>query len=364
MLDLFNLEDVDKKVSINDIVKSTIKWHFSEETGSKYWLEKRKLLKFNPLKDVNTFDDLYLFDDITDDFRNVKVQDLIPKGLLKYGWDFKVFESGGTTGNPQRIIDMYSRGKALKWVNKLMNRVGIENKQEGNWLHVGPTGPHIVGTSIGRLANQRKKLCYYIDFDPRWVKKIAKDERFDLVREYVQHIITQMVDVLTNQNISVVFVTPSVLEAISKDERVINLINKKVSAIIWAGTSMKEDDLAAYENYIFPEVKFFGVYGNTLMGIAPQREKHPDDKYSCVYQTFYPFSVVNVVDVNDKLKKVEYGERGQVSMSLMTPDIFIPWHLERDEVVRIEPLGEYTWDGVANIKPLDSLGSTIIEGVY
>lgn len=73
MLDLFNLEDVDKKVFINDIVKSIIKWYFLEEIGFKYWLEKRKLFKFNLLKDVNIFDDLYLFDDIIDDFRNVKV---------------------------------------------------------------------------------------------------------------------------------------------------------------------------------------------------------------------------------------------------------------------------------------------------
>ncbi|ALB48728.2 hypothetical protein [Clostridium beijerinckii] len=364
MLDLFNLKEAYKKVSIDDVVVSTIKWHFSEETGSKYWLEKKRTLDFDPLIDIKSFDDLQKFDDITEDFRHIKAEDLIPKGLMKLGWNFSVFESGGTTGKPQRITDMYSRGKSLDWVNELMDRVGIEGEQNGNWLHIGPTGPHIVGKSIGRLAKEKKKLCYYIDFDPRWVKKAAKSGNKELIREYVKHILEQMEDVLRSQNISVLFLTPSVLEAISKSEQAVELINNKVSAIIWAGTSMDEENLFAYENYLFPKVKFFGLYGNTLMGIAPQREKYSDDNYSCVYQSFYPFSVIKVVDFDNQLKQVEYGQTGQVCISLMTPDIFIPWHLERDQVVRIKPQGKYTWDGVANVKPITSLEDSIVEGVY
>ena len=39
----------------------TIQWHFHDSTGSPFWLEKKKGLKFDPLKDVKCFADIQKF---------------------------------------------------------------------------------------------------------------------------------------------------------------------------------------------------------------------------------------------------------------------------------------------------------------
>jgi hypothetical protein len=36
----------------------------------------------------------------------------------------------------------------------------------GDWLYIGPTGPHIVGRSLDVLAGHRGSLCFYVDLDP------------------------------------------------------------------------------------------------------------------------------------------------------------------------------------------------------
>ncbi|URZ03770.1 hypothetical protein [Clostridium felsineum] len=364
MLDIFGMEESKKIKSIDEVVQATMKWHFSEETGSEFWLNKKKKLSFDPIKDIKKFEQLNLFDDYTEEMKNIDVTKFIPRGLKNFYGDVNVFESGGTTGSPQRIIDTYSRRKALDWVDKHFIDFGVSKELEGNWIHVGPTGPHIVGTSIGRLAKSRQKVCYYIDFDPRWVKKISKLGQKDIVVQYVNHILDQVEDILRTQNISVMFITPAVLEALSKRQELCEIINKKISTIIWAGTSMSEENLYAFENYIFENINFIGLYGNTLMGIAPQRKRNKDDKFLCVYQSFYPFSVVEVVDKTKHNQLVEYSATGQICVTLMTPDIFIPKHLERDQAVRIKPVDGYLQDGVADLKPLDSIKGKIFEGVY
>jgi hypothetical protein len=43
----------------------------------------------------------------------------------------------------------------------------------------------------------------------------------------------------------------------------------------------------------------------------------------------------------------------------------MPNVLERDTAIRVRPTAEYTWDGVADVAPLDSgTGPTAVEGVY
>jgi hypothetical protein len=37
---------------------------------------------------------------------------------------------------------------------------------------VGPTGPRRLRLAIEHLANFRGSSCYFIDLDPRWVKKV------------------------------------------------------------------------------------------------------------------------------------------------------------------------------------------------
>ncbi|WP_223069816.1 hypothetical protein [Paenibacillus caui] len=363
MLELYSFDKANRP-KVEEVLQAALNWHFSEETGSPFWLEKRKELGFNPLVEIKTLDDLGRFPDYSEELKTVPTEKLIPQGLLNKKWSFEVFESGGTTGAPQKIVDSISRKKALEWVYKELESQDVFNGVDGHWLHIGPTGPHIVGRSIGRLAHFRSKLCYYIDFDPRWVKKCSKNGDMEGVKAYIQHILDQAQCILSTQNVSVLFATPAVLEAISKRSELAELIRSKIKLILWAGTSIEEETLDGLEQYIFPEAKFVGLYGNTLMGIAPQRPRFMGDTRNCVFQSFSPFSIVQVVDKDNSNLLVPYHEYGQVKLTLLSPELFIPSRLERDQAIRIPPAGEYTWDGVADIRPMESLRGRIFEGVY
>ncbi|WSS24650.1 phenazine biosynthesis protein [Streptomyces sp. NBC_01190] len=370
-------------------------WHFSPATGSPYWVKRAAELDFDPLTDVRTWDDLDLFPDVSEDWRDIPVDALVPAGIGRSGWDFQVFDSGGTTGRPKRIVESRSRRGGVLWVSEVLAEHGVPGEGDGHWLHLGPTGPHIVGRSIGLLAQLRSTFCHYIDFDPRWVKGSVRHGRKDEVARYVRHILAQAEDVLSTQPVSVLFATPPVLEALAADERLLDLVQRKVRGIIWAGTSVSPETLRVFEEEVFPQAAVVGLYGNTMMGIAPQRPR-ADTRAAqagqapragqarqdaqagpaaaphrrpaaerCVFVPFHPFSRVRVVDPEHTRTSVGYGERGQARISLVSRDLLLPWTLERDAVLRVEPTAGYRQDGLADIRPLTVDGGQVaVEGVY
>src|ERR1700704_1011277 len=88
----------------DEFIQAAMDWHFDPTTGSPYWLERAKSLDFDPRTDVRSFDDLALFPNVTNELRDVHAQDLIPQGYGPNPEVVGVFESGGTTGAPKRIV--------------------------------------------------------------------------------------------------------------------------------------------------------------------------------------------------------------------------------------------------------------------
>ncbi len=349
-----------------EFIQAAMQWHFSPATGSPFWVKRAAELDFDPLTDVRTWADLALFPDVSEEWRDVSVDSLVPVGISREGWDFQVFDSGGTTGRPKRIVESVSRRNGVRWVSEVLAEHGVPGQDEGHWLHVGPTGPHIVGRSVGLLAQLRRTFCHYIDFDPRWVKTSVKEGRGEEAARYVKHILGQAHDVLSTQPVSVLFATPPVLEALAADGKLLDLVQRKVRGIVWAGTSVSPETLRVFEEEVFPQAAVVGLYGNTMMGIAPQRPKtgEPGEE-PCVFVPFHPFSRVQVVDPEDTVTSVAYGERGQARISLVSRDLLLPWTLERDTLLRIEPTDAYPQDGLADIRPPAASGSqATIEGVY
>src|SRR3981081_1159732 len=87
-----------------ECIRAAMDWHFSAETGSPFWLERAESLDFDPRTDVKSVDDLTLFPNVADELRDVRAEDLIPKGYGPRPEIVGVFESGGTTGPPKRIV--------------------------------------------------------------------------------------------------------------------------------------------------------------------------------------------------------------------------------------------------------------------
>ncbi|MEU5821669.1 phenazine biosynthesis protein [Streptomyces sp. NPDC047803] len=349
----------------DEFVPAAMRWHFSPETGSPFWLKRAADLGFDPLTDIRTWDDLDRFPDVSEEWRAVSVDDLVPAGTAGDPWDFQVFDSGGTTGSPKRIVESRSRRNGVHWVSEVLAAHGVPGTGEGHWLHIGPTGPHIVGRSVGLLAQLRSTFCHYIDFDPRWVKSCVKQGRGEEAGRYVKHILAQAADVLNTQPVSVLFATPPVLEALCADDALLDLVQRKVRGIVWAGTSVSPETLRAFEEELFPGAAVVGLYGNTMMGIAPQRPRESGDTHPCVFVPFHPYSRVKVVDPAEPTREVAYGERGQARISLLSRDLLVPWTLERDSLVRVAPTADYPQDGVADIQVHSGdSGQSIIEGVY
>jgi hypothetical protein len=106
------------------------------------------------------------------------------------------------------------------------------------------------------------------------------------------------------------------------------------------------------------------TYGNTLMGLACSKPVTADDGYKITYYAPQPRAVVELVDFDDPMKVVGYGESGRVKLYTMTKEFFVPGFLERDEGERETPFEKYPWDGVSGVRPWRGIASQTTVGVY
>lgn len=340
-------------------VRKSMAWHFDSTTGSSFWLAKRAELDFDPIQDVQTAQDLLRFPDVSAELRTVPADALIPRGLADRV--FRVYDSGGTTGSPKRIVDSGYRSRLLVWARERLLDMGIP--ESGNWLHLGPTGPHVIGFDVATYAALGGGLCYTVDLDPRWVKRLIGSGRGELVDDYIQHCLDQAETVLRTQEISVLNTTPPLLEAICARPRLYESIRSTVKAVIWAGTSISAESLRLLDEVFFPEAAVVGIYGNSLMGVAPQRPPMASDTHLCVFEPFAETTRLELVDADGE--PVGYGERGRVRLHLVAEEMFLPNVAERDSAVRVEPLSAGRADGLADVQTLRSVDDVeVIEGVY
>lgn len=347
----------------DDLVCELIDWHFGPRTGSDFWLGVATELPFDPVRDVRTRADLALFPDVSERWRSTPVRQLVPRGFLGENRYLRVFDSGGTTGSPKRIVEASFCEQTYPWLNSVLDQHAVP--RDVDWLLLGPTGPHIVGYSIGGLAHHRGGMCHYVDLDSRWVKRCIRDGDFATVRRYVEHVVDQAVDVLRTQEVPVLVSTPPILEAICGHDEATRLVQSKVDTIVWAGTSTSRESLRLLDEEVFPDAKLIGMYGNTMGGVSPQRPPVASDTEPCVFQPYQPSCFIELLDPADETRLVDYGERGRVRSTLLCHDYFMPNVLERDTAIRVRPTADYPWDGVADVAPLDNgTGPTAVEGVY
>ncbi|WP_328617030.1 phenazine antibiotic biosynthesis protein [Amycolatopsis sp. NBC_00355] len=352
----------DQAPAADEFVRAAMQWHFGPETGSPYWLEKAKTLEFDPRKDVHGVADLTLFPNTVNELRDVPVRDLVPRGYGADARPFGVYESGGTTGAPKRVVcmaDWMDRWVAF-WTEQMAAR-GCP--ADTNILAVMPTGPHIYGTVMQHWAQRNRGTLFTVDMDPRWVKKCIAQGRADEAGRYAEHLIGQAEFILRTQEVGVLVATPPLLERISRNDELVDIINEKVQFIQWGGAHMDADTRHLFRTEIFPGAKLQGSYGSTMIlcGTVERQGLGEDD---CVFDTFAPFVSFSVIDPATG-KPVEYGERGQVVMNHVSKGMLLPNNLERDMATRLEAPEGHPGDSVAAIGPVETFeDETVIEGVY
>lgn len=360
----------DARDRLDEHTLKTVHWHFSEETGSPFWLEKKAELKFDPLTDVKSFDDLKKFPHFEDDWlRGGPVRRWVPKGHANK--PTYVFETGGTTGIPKSRVVIEDH-----WTDYELFSDTLPDKyfpKGANWLMLGPSGPRRLRLAVEHLAQHRDGICFCIDLDPRWVVKLIKKGWMDHLEEYKKHCIDQAVTVLTaGHDVKCMFATPKLLESLGEalEERGTSLQECGITGIFSGGTEFTPQwTKFCVEELLGGPAEEGGVYmtptyGNTLMGLACSKPVTAADNYKISYYAPQPRAVTEVVTFDDYDQKVGYGETGRVKLYTLTDEFFVPGFMERDEGEREAPFETYPWDGVSGVRPFHELASATTVGVY
>ena len=343
---------------LNAHLKEIIQWHFSPETGCPFWLDWAKK-NFDPRKEVQSIGDMLKFPHFADEsLRDLQPEVWVPAQFK--GKPFNIFETGGTTGMPKQRIGWNDYKVDYE---EFSGKISDEHFPRGQaWLMVGPTGPRRLRLAIEHLANFRGSACYFIDLDPRWVKKVISAKQFDQAKAYMAHVVDQATTILKHRKIAGLFTTPKLLEALAEK---VNLYDAGIRGVFCGGTTMAPQ----YVRFIVEEVLegrigFYPTYGNTLMGLAASVPLKPEDNFSITYYAPQPRAVLRVVNPNKTEETVAYNSWGRVELTTLTTEFFMPRFLERDEAIRREPRTPYAWDGVAEVRPFGAMEKTIVEGVY
>jgi phenylacetate-coenzyme A ligase PaaK-like adenylate-forming protein len=362
----FSLLDVPRSVPIDDpeaYLRAAMSWHFGKDTGSAFWLQTARTLDFNPLTDVKNFADLRLFPNLVNELRRVPVEDLIPRGYASEGSRPPVpliFESGGTTGAPKRTVQMPDWvAQVIQWQTQDFATGGFVGGQ--GFLCLMPSGPHGVGYFSRLVAERLGSVFHGIDIDPRWVKKVAARNAAAEVAAYVDHVIDQAVFILQTQRVANLHTTPPLLEAIARNDHVVDLVNDKIRYLLLSGAHVDVDTLDLLRD-IFPNTTITMAFGSTM--VLSQAVTRTADGDAFVFDPRTPYVVFWVIDP-DTGDRVPYGQQGQVVMNHISRGMFIPNNLERDLAIRMPgPAGELS-DSVSAVRPVATFeGEAVIEGVY
>lgn len=340
--------------------RETIAWHFDPKTGCPFWLEYASKLDWDPRKEIRSYADLDKFEPFQDEWlRGGPVRRWVPKGLADR--PVYVFETGGSTGVPKGRVQIEDFRIDYELFSETLSDEGFP--KGADWLMLGPTGPRRLRLALEHLCQHRGGVCFHVDLDPRWVVKLVKSGRMDLMTEYRDHVINQGLTLLKSQEtIRCVFTTPKLLEALCDR---ISLRRIGITGVMCGGTQLTAQfHRFARDELLEGAIEFVPTYGNTLMGLACHKPFDPADNYSIIYHPPSPRAMIEIVDPNEPTRVVEYGSLGRVRLTTLTRETFIPRFLERDEAIRHPPCEKYPWDGAGDVRPFSGFATPIVEGVY
>lgn len=360
----------DARAALDAHTCEIVQRHFHESTGCPFWLEKKRELNFDPLKDIRCFDDLKKFPAFEDEWL---------RGGPVERWRMRdhanrptfVFETGGTTGIPKSrvVVDDFR----IDYENFSATLPDAFFPKNSNWLMLGPSGPRRLRLAVEHLCQFRGGICFCIDLDPRWVIKLIKKGWMEHLEAYKQHCIDQAITILTaGHDIKCMFATPKLLDSLclELENRGMNLKDLGVTGIFSGGTEFTPQ----WTRYCVEEllggppeesgIYMTPTYGNTLMGLACSRPISAADQYKISYYAPQPRAVIELVDFDNAHQVVGYGETGRVKLTTLTHEFFVPGFLERDEGEREQPFSKYPWDGVSGVRPFHRIASSTTVGVY
>lgn len=340
-------------------IRELMQWHFSPETGCRFWLEWKERAGWDPRDAIAGAGDLRKFGFFQDDWlRFVPLDDWVPRAYA--GMPYRVFETGGTTGMPKQRLDWHDFQTDYAAFSQALDPAHFPSGAA--WLHMGPTGPRRLRLAVEYLANIRGGPCFHVDLDPRWVVQLTKRGDRQALAAYMDHLMQQCVVLIKHRPIKCLHSTPRLIEALAG---CLSIPDAGITGVFLGGTSMTPQTVRfIVEELLENRVHLEPTYGNVLMGVAFSKPIEPEDHWSVTYYPQQPRAWLRAVDPNDPWQLVDYGSWGRVMLTTLTKELFMPNFLERDEAIRARPCGIYPWDGVRDVRPFGGMGERVVEGVY
>ncbi|MHC5004699.1 MAG: hypothetical protein ACYTJ0_16420, partial [Planctomycetota bacterium] len=213
-------------------LRDVVRWHFSPETGTPYWLDWAAAAGWSPIDEVRTFADVARFGHFDGELlRTEQPERWVPRAYA--GRPFTIFETGGTTGMPKQRIGWEDYKIDYAEFSESLDDEAFP--RDGYWLMMGPTGPRRLRLAIEYLANLRGCSCYFVDLDPRWVKRLIAERQMDQAKAYMEHVVEQALTILHNRRVDALFTTPRLLEALSEK---VSIPDSGIKGVFCGGTEM------------------------------------------------------------------------------------------------------------------------------
>lgn len=346
--------------TLDEWTQRVIDTHFDPDAGTPYWLEWQADRGIDVRSRVAGFDDLHeIFDPFDEDvLRTIPVEQFAPRLL---DGDRRVYETGGTTGSPKRVIMQDYWHEQASWTARILDDWEFPT---GNVLGLAPPGgANNAGTFVQHLAHEWGHLPFHITMDSRWVKRLSRRSSRTAFDAYIEHLIDQAQSILDTQSIEVLFTTARLLERPAVHDMV---TDSSIKGILHGGTALDRDSHRVFREEWYANIDLVGEYGNTLMGVAPEVpptvSAFKDRNYHLDYIPCYPYVVPEIINKDGTL--VDYGGRGTIRLTVLNEEFFLPLFEERDVATRIRGTDEFPWDRVRTPKTGEQAERDAVEGVY
>jgi hypothetical protein len=321
------------KLMIDEHLCEILALHFHPHHGSRYWLARQESLGFDVCDRVRSVGDLSLLGLMeSHQLSQQSVWDFVPQGMQQDRSQFLTAETGGTTGDPVPTVYFRKDFEAAFVLPFVEVAKQINFPSGGEWLFVGPTGPHIIGKAQRRLAEEMGAPDpWCVDFDPRWVKRLTPGSF--AAKRYVDHVIDQSAAILRRETISVLFTTPPILQRIG--QLLTDSEREQISGVHYGGMALSAEKINDFREQ-FPQAVHLSGYGNTLFGCA--LEVADTQRHSVDYFPRGPRLLFDVLcNAEDQTEKQAEEKYGQLVFHRFDRSLLLVGMKERDWATLIPP---------------------------
>jgi hypothetical protein len=247
-----------------------------------------------------------------------------------------VVQTGGSLGAP--VWTAYTEQEFREaFVEPFVAAAGhVGFPSGGTWLYVGPAGPHVIGRAADAIARATGSPApFTVDFDSRWALKLPPGS-FAAGR-YLAHVVDQACEIIESQEITCLFTTPAVLEALA--ERMSDSHRELIGGVHYGGTAIERKQMERFQTEVFPNAVHLSGYGNTLFGCCLELDTSAGRELR-----YFPhgerliFSVLPEGSLWEAgALRGETGQSGRLAFTRLDRTMLIPNFVERDRVRLTSP---------------------------